>query len=81
MLAALGEKRWEVYVYRAVDRFRRWRDAVAPEQVPMKSRETAAGGSLELLIDASRRIPGLKITSQNLPPIGEWLIQAHSRLR
>ena len=71
VLVSLGEKRWEVYVYRAVDRFRRWRDAIAPEQVPMTSRQTAEGGSLELLIDGSRRLPGLNITSENLPPVGK----------
>jgi len=75
LLSALGEKRWEVYIYRAVDRFQRWRDAVAPEQISMKSKQTVAGGSLELLIDGTRRIPGMPITIENLPPIGEFALR------
>lgn len=70
-LSLLGEKRWAVYVYKAVDRFERWRDAVAPPQQRLKSSDTNKGGRLQTLVSTDKVYKAIGFTPANLPPIGK----------
>ena len=70
ILSLLAEKRWEIYVAKAVDRFERWRDAVAPSKGRTTVSQTAVDGSLSYIISGMARPQGLSFTIDTLPPVG-----------
>jgi len=70
-LSLLGEKRWAIYVAKAVDRFERWRDAVAPPQHRLTAADTSKGGRLETLITTKLSWETISFDSDNLPPVGK----------
>jgi len=73
-LSLLGEKRWAVYVSKAVDRFERWRDAVAPRQQRLMSADTNKGGLLETLVSTKTVYKTISFSTDNLPPVGKSFV-------
>lgn len=71
VLAVFGEKKWGVYVARAVDRFERWRDAVAPATklvtIDQFDKSTGLGATFSDRASHGR----LVLTPACLPPVGE----------
>lgn len=69
-LSVLAEKRWVVYVSRAVDRFARWRDAVAPATRHMTVPYCDQGGRLEHQVGYDQNPDTVKLDMSNMPPLG-----------
>ena len=73
LLAILAEKRWAVYVSRAVARFERWRDAIAPAGQRLLLEDLERGGRLEDVVGGDYRPEPLKFDRDNMPPAGTLL--------
>ena len=75
LLAKLAEKRWAVYVARAVDRFQAWCAAVAPSSGMLTLSELETEGPKGTLVEPSNA-KGAKInlTPDNMPPIDVLLV-------
>lgn len=71
ILSMLGEKRWAIYVCKAVDRFERWRDIVAPSRNRMTTDESQKGGRLEKMITSTPSEKTIRFDGDNLPPLGK----------
>lgn len=72
MLTLLAEKRWQVYVSRAVDRFSRWRFSLEPDAdyYTLRQAVTSEGAVLADRVKPENAQP-LSLDTANLPPIGK----------
>lgn len=72
MLTLLAEKRWQVYVSRAVDRFSRWRFSLEPntDYYTLHQAVTSEGAVLADRVKPENANP-LSFDAANLPPIGK----------
>lgn len=72
VLALLAEKRWQVYISRAVTRFSVWRDALEPtyDYYTLKQATDSKGEVLADRVDHTKAKPIL-LHTDNLPPIGK----------
>ena len=68
VLAKLSEKRWAIYVSRAVDRFERWYESLLPNAYMLTTTEFAIFGKAGILCDPSKRQAPLLFTKNNMPP-------------
>jgi len=68
LLARLAEKRWAIYVARAVDRFHAWVLQVAPNQRMMSVQLLAEEGHKGMLCEPTSFHPPLDLHKDNMPP-------------
>lgn len=75
LLAKLAEKRWAVYVTRAVDRFEQWVHAVAPSTGALTIRRLELDGDAGALVDppSSTRSP-INFNRDNIPPLDVLMV-------
>lgn len=70
LMALLAEKRWAIYVTKAVDRFEAWRNAVAPKTTYLTVLDAASGGRLEQMVGADAQYTELAFDRGDMPPLG-----------
>ncbi|KAK8213299.1 hypothetical protein M8818_002598 [Zalaria obscura] len=70
-LAKLAEKRWAIYVSRAVDRFARWRDAIAPTTAYLDMSIQQDLDAMGSYVNPSAEHPSIEFNREMVPPIGE----------
>jgi hypothetical protein len=77
MLTLLAEKRWQVYVSRAVDRFAKWRYSMEPDAdyYTLHQAVTSEGDNLADRVKPEKANP-LPFDAANLPPIGMCISSA-----
>lgn len=73
-LAKLSEKRWAIYVSRAVDRFSVWLAAVLPNTEVLTRQELVEIGSQGRLCDATPENAPLRFDKQNMPPVDVLMV-------
>lgn len=74
LLAKLAEKRWAIYVARAVDRFEAWLSAIQPSQRPSLEK-VQVDGEIGLLIDPSYvKVPLRPFERDNVPPVDVLMV-------
>lgn len=74
LLAKLAEKRWAIYVARAVDRFEAWLSAIQPSQRPSLDK-IQADGEKGLLIDPSYvKMHLRRFERDNMPPVDVLMV-------
>ena len=78
LLTVLAEKRWAIYVGRAVDRFQRWRDNIAPSRNAVTVDECESGGALEGHMRQIVHLKTIRFDDHNIPPVGAYGIVAAS---
>ena len=74
-LAQLGEKRWSIYVARAVDRFLTWWANVVPTTpIAKRTRARFVGGVGYLLEERTSEVSPLQFNQDNLPPLDVLMV-------
>ena len=68
VLSKLSEKRWAIYVSRAVDRFAAWAAAVAPSRQMMTIDAFAVHGQAGTLCNPNEKAAPLRLDKTNMPP-------------
>ncbi|KAF2207168.1 hypothetical protein CERZMDRAFT_63004 [Cercospora zeae-maydis SCOH1-5] len=68
LLAKLGEKRWAIYVQRAIDRFETWWDAIAPDSRWADRTQLARDGKAEVVC-LSSTTKDFVLDESTLPPV------------
>jgi hypothetical protein len=69
-LPRIREKRWQVYVTRAVERFRLWWEICLPAEGRMlQQRDLSSQGNFHLITDKGRNI---NLGPDRAPPLGMW---------
>ena len=71
VLSKWREKRWALFVARAVDRYEAWWNAIPSQGTPRESDLTTAGGKYSRFPSTAQ---DLGWTPEMLPPLGEFLI-------
>ena len=69
MLAKFAEKRWAVYIARAVDRFARWVEAVAPADMPSIADFERDGASGDITKPTFSKKQPIRLDRSNMPPL------------
>ena len=73
-LAKLSEKRWAIYVSRAVDRFATWAASILPDTEMITRIELVEVGSQGRLCDPSSKNAPLYFEKQNMPPVDVLMV-------
>lgn len=74
LLAKLAEKRWAIYLARAVSRFHAWLKAVLPDAKKANINQLQVDGERGLLCKPSRENAPLKFLADNLPPVDVLMV-------
>ncbi|KAF2226108.1 hypothetical protein BDZ85DRAFT_294466 [Elsinoe ampelina] len=72
--ALVAERRWAVYLTRAVDRFERWRESIAPRTKYMQHFDIDKKDRITRMLDLSECDEHLVITVDHLPPIDVLMV-------
>ncbi|KAG8630990.1 hypothetical protein KVT40_000130 [Elsinoe batatas] len=72
--ALVAERRWAVYLTRAVDRFERWRESIAPRARYMQHFDIDKKDRITRMLDLSECDEHLVITVDHLPPIDVLMV-------
>ena len=73
-LAKLSEKRWAIYVSRAVDRFATWSASILPNTEMMRRTELVTVGEKGRLCDPSPKNAPIWFEKQNMPPVDVLMV-------
>jgi hypothetical protein len=68
LLAKLSEKRWAIYVSRAVDRFATWSASITPGATMLTNAEFERFGPTGALCNPNPAAPPIQLDASNLPP-------------
>ena len=74
LLVKLAEKRWAVYLARAVDRFDAWLHAVMPDAKPETITRVKTLGEKGVLCEPGFALAPFKFTKQNMPPVDVLMV-------
>ncbi len=74
VLAKLSEKRWSIYVSRAVDRFDTWTSAVFPNPKMLTCSIFEIYGKAGTLCDSSKKDGRLTFNETNMPPVDVLMV-------
>ncbi len=69
LLAKVAERRWAVYLARAVDRFDAWLHALLPDAKMARVSQIQSDGEKGLLCEPGPANPPLRFGTHNLPPV------------
>lgn len=76
LLAMIAEKRWQVYLTRAVDRFERWRDEIAPATQYIRVEDLHRDGRIGEQVGSGSSPEPATFTKDNMPPVGTYSSQS-----
>lgn len=72
--ALVSEKRWQVYLSRAVHRFEAWRNSLQPNHDWLTINDATSdginGGRIANLVEPTAETKAILLTPDNLPPVG-----------
>ena len=74
VLAKLSEKRWAIYVSRAVDRFATWADMLLPNNEMIKRERLEREGNNGTLCDPNSKTPPLDFKREYMPPVDVLMV-------
>lgn len=74
LLTKLAEKRWAIYVARAVDRFDKWINAIIPSAKTATTKDLEQQGMSGILCYPSAAVAPLQFTTSTLPPVDMLMI-------
>ncbi|KAK0810935.1 hypothetical protein LTS16_008349 [Friedmanniomyces endolithicus] len=73
LLAKVAERRWAVYLARAVDRFDAWLHALLPDAKMARVSQIQSDGEKGLLCEPGPANPPLRFEAHNLPPVDDCI--------
>nr|POE65285.1 glycine-rich domain-containing protein 2 [Quercus suber] len=74
LLSKLAEKRWAIYVTRAVDRFATWSASIIPDPDPVTVDSLRIAGAQGLLCQPKSSHQPLRFDRSNLPPVDVLMV-------